>query len=527
MLSEKLIRAAAFDASGIDVASGTARLSFASEFPVLRRADGNSAVPYYEILSHAPGDMNNEIMERGAPVLLNHESSVVIGEVRKGSARVGADKMTRATVWLEEGWRPYLGKIASGEAPNSVSCGYVTTGIVSREQPINGHPVLRFSWKPFEISILTKDIKPADPKVGLGRSQSNTLMKKHTLSDVLEMALSDTRDQEYNDYPLLDSITTIGQTAPGRVREVSQAVRSIGGEVVTGRFIPFSAIAPKQHRVSTVGNFTAGGAFVQGDMHPITKILRNKNVCIPLGARVVSGLKGNFIKPRATSTTTAQSLAEIEQAAKSSTTFDQDELLPKRCAVTITVSRQWLIQGGPEAEEFVRQEMSDSIASRLEYLSLWGRGTNNEPTGLFNTIGTQSLVYGGTAATWAKVLAGEKAVSDANADNASMGWALSPTTRNVWKQAPKISGQAKFLMKGGLVNDYPALTTNNLSATHQSLFGAWDTLLLLIWGDGIEIISNPYSSAPTAQVELTANIWFNLLPLYPSAFVISADSAAS
>ena len=102
-----LYRAAVTEANGIDVANGTARLSFSSEHPVLRRDDKKHGT-HIEILSHAPGDVNNSILERGAPVLINHEGSQVIGSVARGSFQVGSDRRGRASIEVDPEWRSYL-----------------------------------------------------------------------------------------------------------------------------------------------------------------------------------------------------------------------------------------------------------------------------------------------------------------------------------------------------------------------------------------------------------------------------------
>src|ERR1017187_1539960 len=141
-----LYRAAVTEANGIDVAAGTARLSFSSEHPVLRRADKKYGT-HIEILSHAPGDLNNSILEVGAPGLVDHGDGMVIGYVTRGSFQVGTDRRGRANIEVDPEWRSYLKAIADGEAPNSVSVGYSTLSVVKREEGQNGIPILTLDRK--------------------------------------------------------------------------------------------------------------------------------------------------------------------------------------------------------------------------------------------------------------------------------------------------------------------------------------------------------------------------------------------
>ena len=195
-----LYRAAVTEANGIDVAAGTARLSFSSEHPVLRRADKKYGT-HIEILSHAPGDLNNSILELGAPVLLDHDDGMVIGYVTRGSFQVGTDRRGRANIEVDPEWRSYLKAIPDGEAPNSVSVGYSTLSVVKREEGQNGIPILTFSWLPEEISILTKGNPPADPRVGIGRS----LNMKNSLDEILALALSGSR-KLYLEFTLAETL---------------------------------------------------------------------------------------------------------------------------------------------------------------------------------------------------------------------------------------------------------------------------------------------------------------------------------
>ena len=115
MSTPLLYRAAVAEANGIDLATGTARLSFSSEHPVLRRGDKKHGT-HIEILSHAPGDVNNSILERGAPVLLDHDDGRVIGSVARGSFQVGSDRRGRARIEVDREWRPYLKAISVSSA---------------------------------------------------------------------------------------------------------------------------------------------------------------------------------------------------------------------------------------------------------------------------------------------------------------------------------------------------------------------------------------------------------------------------
>lgn len=155
-----------------EVAAGTHRLSFASEFPVMRRDKKNGT--YWEVLSHAPGDANLGLLNTQGVVLVNHDDTREVGEVMKGTAKVRADRKTEADIRISD---ESLEQDILLTRTSGVSVGYERISILREEAPDKeGVKTLVFSWRPYEISIL-KNAEPADPNVGIGR------MKKRICPD--------------------------------------------------------------------------------------------------------------------------------------------------------------------------------------------------------------------------------------------------------------------------------------------------------------------------------------------------------
>jgi hypothetical protein len=292
--------------------------------------------------------------------------------------------------------------------------------------------------------------------------------------------------------------------------------------------VPFEALAPRDRmtRDSQATVFPAGGALVADDMQEGTPLLWNTSVCRRLGATFVTGLTGNFQKPKITTAPTVSALSEIAQVGVSQIFADADVVKPCRVSVKVTLSRQWLLQTNPGGEELIRKTIADAINTQLDYLAIFGAGPQDEPLGLVNHVGVQSCIYGGPA-TFTGLLAQEQSLSAANIPEASYAWALSPQTRARWKALPKIAATnfPRFLLEDGRAADWPALASNQMAGTHQSVFGAWRTFLVLIWGDVLDMLMDRFTGADKGECYLTAHLYFNVLPLYPQAFVVSADAA--
>ena len=164
-MPQVLHRTALNETTEVLVASGTIRLSFASELPVLRKDGGGKQ--YWEILSHAPGDANLGLINRAGIVLQNHDEKCEIGDVVRNSVAIGADMKTRGDICLaDEGWK---NRAKTDWSKIPVSVGYVHLSCVSETMGADSTPVRRMAWRPFEVSLLT--VEAADDSVGINRAK--------------------------------------------------------------------------------------------------------------------------------------------------------------------------------------------------------------------------------------------------------------------------------------------------------------------------------------------------------------------
>lgn len=130
----------------------------------------SSTEPYergwgWEILDHSPGAIDMTRLERGAPVLFNHDPNVVIGVVEK--AWVDGNR-ARAVIRIGESAKAQevLTDIQAGVLRN-VSVGYQIQEMV-KVGSRDGVDVYRVTkWQPFEVSVVSI---PADTTVGIGRA---------------------------------------------------------------------------------------------------------------------------------------------------------------------------------------------------------------------------------------------------------------------------------------------------------------------------------------------------------------------
>ena len=341
-----------------------------------------------------------------------------------------------------------------------------------------------------------------------------------------------------------------GVLKPSPELDFSQQVAASSNMQPEGVFIPLEVTLgcsareyrqrEQMRRDMTVGNFSTGGAFVPMDIMAPIDLLRNRTVCIRLGAQVMAGLTANCAFPRQTSPTTMYSLPEVGLCQTSDPTIDQVTLVPHRVSARVKYGRQLMFQAAnTDVEGFVRRDISKQLGIKHDWLAIFGGGNADEPVGIVNTPGIGSVTFGGPT-TWQEVIGMETALGVQNADQGRMAYVVPPLVRAKWKALGKaltgvsVVGSVPVWENGpmpneelvaGVVNSYPAVSTNQLAGTNQVLFVNMSDLLIAYFG-GLDMIFDPYTSAGTAENVLTVNTWIDTALLHPASACYSTDSGA-
>jgi HK97 family phage major capsid protein len=279
--------------------------------------------------------------------------------------------------------------------------------------------------------------------------------------------------------------------------------------------------------------FPAGGAFVPTELRiPVIEILRNMMVLDRAGfCQTLAGLTGNILIPRQEATATAYSVGEIDQLTASQQILGQIALSPKRVGSKQIYSKQFVMQSTPDAEGFIRNDHFEVIARQWDRLGLVGQGAGDEPMGIFNTPGCQSIIFGGTA-TWGKMVDMETALRTMNVTD-ELVYVSTPAVKGALKKiavaltgATVIGGTQNAIWIGrgqdGEVNGSTALDSNQIPG-NVVMLGAKNQAIKAIWG-GLDIVSDIFTRADRAEVVLTINTWGDFAVRHPQAFIVSADA---
>jgi HK97 family phage major capsid protein len=275
-----------------------------------------------------------------------------------------------------------------------------------------------------------------------------------------------------------------------------------------------------------------GGATLVGQqiMPDMIDLLRARALVLVAGARLYPGLQANVMFNKKTGEPTVYWMDENPAAAVtgSEPAYGYISASPKTLIGQIQIPRQLLVQSSIDVEADVRNDLGIGHGMAVDRAALHGKGTDKQPIGLWSAAGVLSHAVGGVPdLTDLTTMPG--LVADQNADLGALSWMTTPLMAAVLKRTPVVSGQSPMLWTGtyrdGDLQGYPARTTNQISKTlvggaeHGLIFGNWNDLAVLTWGNDLEIIVDVVTKAGYGQVVITSYSMADTAILRPVSFV--------
>jgi len=292
-----------------------------------------------------------------------------------------------------------------------------------------------------------------------------------------------------------------------------------------GRIIPYDIIAKKMlgglgKRAMTVGTVADGG-YLKGTEHlggEFVSLLRNRTIAGALGVRIISGLKASIDVPKQLTAGTFAWGAEAWAVTDTNMTFGQVTGAPKEGKASQTYTRKLLLQSDPGIDMILNEDMINMARIGVDLAVFHGAGTN-APTGVAITTGIGDFV--GASLDWDAILEAEEDIAVANADMATLKWALSPSARRILKGREKGPVTAGFLMEpDGRINGYGAEVSNQITSGYM-FFGDWSKVWLLDW-NMFDILVNPYKDN-TGNVTVVIFVYADVAVSIASALTMADD----
>lgn len=296
-------------------------------------------------------------------------------------------------------------------------------------------------------------------------------------------------------------------------REVSEAASKRYGKPANGIMVPNEVL----RRDLATNPGSAGGDLVATELlaGSFIELLRNKLALAQVGATVLNGLQGNIAIPRQTGAATAYWVGEGNAPTESQQTLDQVTMSPKTVGAFVDYSRRLLLQSSIDVEQMVRNDLARVIALEIDRAGLYGSGNSNQPLGLLNENGINTVSLTGYG-TFAQLVQMETEVAKDNADAGSLRYLMNAAARGALKTTSVAGTEAKFVYEGDEVNGYPVVVSNQLQLD-DIVFGNFAQMIMGLWS-GLDLTLDPYAGATSGTVRIIALQDVDFAVKQPGAF---------
>lgn len=354
-------------------------------------------------------------------------------------------------------------------------------------------------------------------------------------------------DKEKRSYSLINAIrahVTNDWSKAGFEREISQTLASKRNMSPQGFLVPTSIALSNTRAWDT----TNSASLIAKELLPneFIEMLRNKCLVLKLGARMLTGLVGNIDIPTQISGVTTYWTNETTDITKSTGSFDLKSMTGGKHLTALTeITRNMLQQSTPDIEQLVRDDLLNAMALALDATALYGTGSANQPRGIANTSGINSIIGGtnGLAINIDHLIDMETAVGVANYEG-NLNYLTNPKIFGALKKLKSTTGEYLWRngsddgMRGGTpnsINGYPVYKTNQARGTltkgtgtnlSEIYFGDFSQLIIGEWGV-LDILPNALGSTYTkGGIELRVMQTLDMLVRQPKAFSIMTDAIA-
>ena len=534
-------------------------MSISSEMPVER----NFGV---EVLDHAPESIDLSFLNSGrAPLLLDHDAERQIGVIESvnldGSARrlratvrfsknalaqeiysdvadnirgnvsigYSINKMVKekdGRTYRATSWRPVEASIVSIPADTSVGVGRSLDDVVAElnqtEEPVMDTQETRAEAVVTE-AVVTEAVEATPQVAEVVATPAEETRAESAYPSIIfieEPKMEKTYDapvqqdvgmskQEVKRFSLMRAINALAnpsdrtaQRAAAFEFECSEAAQRAFGQSAQGILVPAEILRQWNKRDLDTTN-DAGLVGQQFRPDAFVDALRNASSVMQAGATMLTGLSGNIKIPKKSAASSGSWFTEGNAPSESEMTITSITMSPKTVGAYTDVTRNLMMQGSPDVEALVRNDLSQSLALAIDLGALSGSGSSGQPTGIKNTSGINTKDFAATNPTFAEVVGMETEVASDNALLGNLAYILTAAQYGALKTTSKDSGSGQFVVgPDGMLNGYRAIVSNQ-AAAGDVYFGNFSDLLIGMWG-GLDILVDPYTASTTGTVRVVA-----------------------
>jgi len=352
------------------------------------------------------------------------------------------------------------------------------------------------------VAKQSKDVEERDATIITLKERKPEMPNGKIREPVLDGA-DDIPKKDMRKYDLMKAIRTLagGKEDIGLEREISDELAKKRGKDASGLIVPHAVLAKRDFTVSGTTSYTVATELKADEF---IDVLRPQTVLAPLGVNFMSGLVGDVAIPKMTAGGAGYWVSEGNTITESQPTLGQVTGTPHTCGVMTDISRKLMRQSTPDAERMVSNDMIRELAQTIQ-VAVFAGGGGDDPSAITTATGinTPSVTQG--TPTYEEILGFPGDVFGDNAGGQSMKFT---GTSEVWT---KLASTVTATNSGRFVLDpltnkcvgYDFLMCNDLPA-NSLWFGDWSTVVVGIWGSGIDVNVDTSTLSSSGGVRLVS-----------------------
>lgn len=507
------------------------------------------------MLSRNAAEVANDIADgilRKASV--GYETTTIIEDIPEAPGR------PRTIRWA---WRPYEISLVSVPADNSVGIGRSAGGDEATKSPVAPAQEKKTMSDKEAIAAPAVKVEVRDNSAETRKQASDILKlaRAHNCIELGEKAIEDGKtvdqfraevlelvskrspapskpadaaiglsEREVKSYSFLRAIRSMlphDSVEAGFEQECSRAVAKRLGRDPKGIFVPWDVQSQKRDLTvagtgsNAVATNLLGGSFIEA--------LRNAMALNRLGVTMLTGLSGDIAIPKQTAAGTAYWVAEGVAPTESQLTLGQVTGTPHSIAANTDYTRKMLNQSSVDVEALIRSDLAEILARGIDYACFNDAGAG-APSYLLGVSGVNNpSINSAGSATYAEILSFASSIA---ADNVSTDGAAWITTNEVFYNLCGLPRHATASAAGFIADvdnstiiGRPAIQSESLPV-NTAVFGVWKHLIVAMWGNGLDIVVDPYTQSKSGIVQVTAFTDVDFLPRHAQAFAYNSAVTA-
>lgn len=279
----------------------------------------------------------------------------------------------------------------------------------------------------------------------------------------------------------------------------------------------------------------------------IVKPLEEGLILQQLGMPLYTGLSGDFVLPTfgAVEATIAGEGVEI---GNTTIPFDKIKPVPKRVAISITITRETIFKTDGVAMEIVKQQIPEAMWRTLNKAMFNTETTATTLDGPFFALAADAgvalsalktkaarkaakkVLFAGELPTYKELLALKGIALSKGVETTKMAYVMDEYTKSQLEATPRDTGSGLMCVENGMIAGIPVKTTNYINQAGENGktfvgFGCWENQLMQNFGE-ISFVVDPYTAAKKNAIVFTLNSNWATATIRPEAFVLGECTQA-